>query len=182
MSETSSDGSAEFDWDGLVAAAREAMAHAYAPYSHFPVGAAARVDDGRRRVDLVHAHDRLGPVPQLGGVGRRDAQQLGDDEHRQRLGVPGDQVELAVHVLEQGRRELAHPRTQPLDVAAVERRRDRAPQPGVLGRLVLHHLVAVEEVERLQEGRRLAVAPDSPEPAIAEYGAGRSMVERQEAL
>jgi cytidine deaminase len=37
----------EFDWDGVVAAAREAMTHAYAPYSDFPVGAAAIVDDGR---------------------------------------------------------------------------------------------------------------------------------------
>jgi len=37
----------DFDWDALVEAARGAMAHAYAPYSRFPVGAAARVDDGR---------------------------------------------------------------------------------------------------------------------------------------
>jgi cytidine deaminase len=36
-----------FDWDALVAAATEAMGHAYAPYSDFPVGAAARADDGR---------------------------------------------------------------------------------------------------------------------------------------
>lgn len=42
-----SDKSDGFDWDGLVAEAREAMSHAYAPYSHFPVGAAAIVDDGR---------------------------------------------------------------------------------------------------------------------------------------
>ena len=35
------------DWDGLRAAAREAMSHAYAPYSRYPVGAAALVDDGR---------------------------------------------------------------------------------------------------------------------------------------
>ncbi|MBW8749897.1 MAG: cytidine deaminase [Propionibacteriales bacterium] len=35
------------DWDALVEAAREAMTHAYAPYSDFPVGAAALVDDGR---------------------------------------------------------------------------------------------------------------------------------------
>ncbi|MFB8241356.1 cytidine deaminase [Kitasatospora purpeofusca] len=35
------------DWDALRAAAREAMSHAYAPYSKFPVGAAALVDDGR---------------------------------------------------------------------------------------------------------------------------------------
>jgi cytidine deaminase len=35
------------DWDALRAAAREAMGHAYAPYSHFPVGVAGLVDDGR---------------------------------------------------------------------------------------------------------------------------------------
>jgi cytidine deaminase len=35
------------DWAALRAAAREAMAHAYAPYSNYPVGAAALVDDGR---------------------------------------------------------------------------------------------------------------------------------------
>jgi len=35
------------DWSALRAAAREALAHAYAPYSHFLVGAAALVDDGR---------------------------------------------------------------------------------------------------------------------------------------
>ena len=35
------------DWDALVEAAREAMGHAYAPYSGFPVGAAALVSDGR---------------------------------------------------------------------------------------------------------------------------------------
>ncbi|GAA1972798.1 cytidine deaminase [Catenulispora subtropica] len=37
----------EIDWPALRTAAREAMAHAYAPYSKFPVGAAALVDDGR---------------------------------------------------------------------------------------------------------------------------------------
>jgi cytidine deaminase len=35
------------DWDGLRDAARDAMRKAYAPYSGFPVGAAALVDDGR---------------------------------------------------------------------------------------------------------------------------------------
>jgi cytidine deaminase len=38
---------ADIDWDRLRAAAREAAAVAYAPYSHFQVGAAALVDDGR---------------------------------------------------------------------------------------------------------------------------------------
>ena len=35
------------DWDGLRARAVEVMRRAYAPYSGYPVGAAARVDDGR---------------------------------------------------------------------------------------------------------------------------------------
>ena len=35
------------DWDALRSAAREAMTHAYAPYSKFPVGVAGLVDDGR---------------------------------------------------------------------------------------------------------------------------------------
>lgn len=37
----------EIDWEALRGAAREIMAKAYAPYSKFPVGAAALVDDGR---------------------------------------------------------------------------------------------------------------------------------------
>jgi cytidine deaminase len=37
----------DFDWDALTEEAVEAARHAYAPYSHFPVGAAALVDDGR---------------------------------------------------------------------------------------------------------------------------------------
>jgi cytidine deaminase len=37
----------EIDWPALRRAALEAMGHAYAPYSQFPVGAAAYVDDGR---------------------------------------------------------------------------------------------------------------------------------------
>ncbi|SEG99522.1 cytidine deaminase [Nonomuraea solani] len=37
----------KIDWDGLRAEATEAMRNAYAPYSKFPVGAAALVDDGR---------------------------------------------------------------------------------------------------------------------------------------
>ncbi|MGW2278813.1 cytidine deaminase [Streptomyces sp. NPDC001770] len=35
------------DWEGLRKAARDAMSRAYAPYSGYPVGAAALVDDGR---------------------------------------------------------------------------------------------------------------------------------------
>ena len=39
--------SSQPDWEALRAAARAAATHAYAPYSDFPVGAAALVDDGR---------------------------------------------------------------------------------------------------------------------------------------
>lgn len=37
----------EIDWDALRALAKDALAHAYVPYSNFPVGVAAIVDDGR---------------------------------------------------------------------------------------------------------------------------------------
>lgn len=37
----------EVDWNSLRQAAKAAMASAYVPYSKFPVGAAALVDDGR---------------------------------------------------------------------------------------------------------------------------------------
>lgn len=37
----------EVDWEGLRARAIEAARHAYAPYSHYPVGVAGLVDDGR---------------------------------------------------------------------------------------------------------------------------------------
>jgi cytidine deaminase len=40
-------GSPAVDWGALHAAAVGAMERAYAPYSHFPVGVAALVDDGR---------------------------------------------------------------------------------------------------------------------------------------
>jgi cytidine deaminase len=37
----------QVDWAALRAAARDVRTRAYAPYSRFPVGAAALVDDGR---------------------------------------------------------------------------------------------------------------------------------------
>lgn len=37
----------EADWEDLRQRAVAIMQRAYAPYSHYPVGAAARVDDGR---------------------------------------------------------------------------------------------------------------------------------------
>ncbi len=37
----------DVDWEALRGAAQEVMKRAYAPYSRFPVGAAALADDGR---------------------------------------------------------------------------------------------------------------------------------------
>ena len=37
----------DIDWESLREIATSAMRRAYAPYSDFPVGAAAMVDDGR---------------------------------------------------------------------------------------------------------------------------------------
>ncbi len=47
MSPEPVEGRETVDWDLLRAAATEASRQAYAPYSRFPVGAAALVDDGR---------------------------------------------------------------------------------------------------------------------------------------
>ena len=58
------------DWAGLRAAAAEAMRRAYAPYSHFPVGAAALVDDGRTVVgcNVENASYGLGLCAECGLV------------------------------------------------------------------------------------------------------------------
>ncbi|SCK15127.1 cytidine deaminase [Streptomyces sp. WMMB 714] len=40
-------GGTDVDWAALRASARDMMSRAYAPYSGFPVGAAALADDGR---------------------------------------------------------------------------------------------------------------------------------------
>ena len=44
---TAASASAAVDWKSLQDKAIEAMRRAYAPYSHFPVGVAGLVDDGR---------------------------------------------------------------------------------------------------------------------------------------
>lgn len=47
MTGSKGDAMTDIDWEALRTAARAAMRNAYVPYSHFPVGAAALVDDGR---------------------------------------------------------------------------------------------------------------------------------------
>jgi cytidine deaminase len=60
----------EPDWAALREAAREAMRHAYAPYSNFPVGVAAQVDDGRTIVgcNVENASYGLGLCAECGLV------------------------------------------------------------------------------------------------------------------
>ncbi len=58
------------DWGQLRAAAVDAMGRAYAPYSNFPVGAAALVDDGRTVVgcNVENASYGLGLCAECGLV------------------------------------------------------------------------------------------------------------------
>jgi len=58
------------DWEALRAAALEASTHAYVPYSHFRVGAAALVDDGRivRGCNVENASYGLGLCAECGLV------------------------------------------------------------------------------------------------------------------
>ncbi|MBT2445729.1 cytidine deaminase [Streptomyces sp. ISL-43] len=58
------------DWETLRTAARDAMSRAYAPYSGFPVGVAALVDDGRTVVgcNVENASYGLGLCAECGLV------------------------------------------------------------------------------------------------------------------
>ena len=58
------------DWDALRTVATGAMRRAYAPYSNFPVGAAALVDDGRTVVgcNVENASYGLGLCAECGLV------------------------------------------------------------------------------------------------------------------
>lgn len=67
---------ADVDWAALQAAATAAMNSAYAPYSKFPVGAAALVDDGRTVVgcNVENASYGLGLCAECGMVSQLQAQ------------------------------------------------------------------------------------------------------------
>lgn len=64
-----------FDWESLRVRAREAMSHAYAPYSGYPVGVAALVDDGRTVIgcNVENASYGLGLCAECGLVSQLQA-------------------------------------------------------------------------------------------------------------
>ena len=66
---------ADVDWEQLRAVARDAMSRAYAPYSGFPVGVAALVDDGRTvsGCNVENASYGLGLCAECGLVSRAAA-------------------------------------------------------------------------------------------------------------
>ncbi|WP_328319253.1 cytidine deaminase [Streptomyces sp. NBC_00388] len=65
----------QVDWDVLREAARGAMSHAYAPYSKYPVGVAALVDDGRTVVgcNVENASYGIGLCAECGLVSQLQA-------------------------------------------------------------------------------------------------------------
>jgi hypothetical protein len=93
------------------------------------------------RVDLARdgAHDVVRPLPEDAAVFARDAQHLGDDDHRYRDGVLLDQVRPAElqHGIDPLPCELAHQRIAGLDGAWREGPRDDGAKAGVIGRIRL---------------------------------------------
>src|SRR3954449_9420399 len=83
-------GSPEVDWDALRTAAREAMTHAYVPYSTFPVGVAGLVDDGRlvTGCNVENASYGLGLCAECGMVS--DLARTGGGRPVRLAGVGGD--------------------------------------------------------------------------------------------
>ena len=66
------------DWQKLKDAARGMLDRAYAPYSHFPVGAAALVDDGRVVVLLAPCGRCRQLLAEFSAVGMRLAMPAGE--------------------------------------------------------------------------------------------------------
>lgn len=128
--------------------------------SQSPPSRAATSADSRSSVALVHdqtadvvdqlggrgpkyrlvgeepAHQRAAPTPEVVAARYRDPDQFADHRHRQRERVPGEQLDRltrsdrAGQLVEQLGRDLADPRSQPLDPArqnsALTNRRSRA--------------------------------------------------------
>ena len=92
--------------------------------------AAAQVGDGE-----------VGPCLELRAVGGWHADDLGDEDHRQRIGQRGDEIGLALleRLVEKLVGDLAHARLEAANDARRERLVDQAAQARVLGRILPEH-------------------------------------------
>lgn len=84
----------DVDWKALRGAAREAMERAYAPYSGFPVGAAALTDDGRTVVgcNVENASYGVGLCAECGMVSQLHATGGGRLTHAVCVNRDGDVI------------------------------------------------------------------------------------------
>ena len=135
---------------------------------------------GRGLVDLVHPHNVMRPRSQQVLVRLRPPEELGDDQHRQRLGVVRQDVEAPHGVepldapVEEAVGELGDPRLQAGDVPPGEGPLHESTKPGVLGGLAVEDRVRVQPVEGLPVGVGDARREDPPQRALAQdLAAGR---------
>ncbi len=93
------------------------------------------------RVELIHEADVRRPRPKEMAIGLRDPEELGDHGDRQRLGIVGDEVDLAAaaEVIDQTVDDRLDVRPEPLDGPRRERAADETAQPRVVGRLEVQH-------------------------------------------
>ncbi len=177
-----------------------ASAASRAPSRSFAGLGPAGLDQVGEVLDEVHAGDHAlvhgllveVAVEQAGGVGGPaleqlavrggHAQQLADDDRRQRVGQVGQHVHLARldHRVEQLVDQRLDAGPQGLHHAGRERLADQRPQPGVVGRVEEHHEAGTDLADRshgrgvgaLGEQRRVGAEPRVPQEGGAVVVAG----------
>jgi hypothetical protein len=114
-------------------------------------------------------------------VGGRPAEELGDDQHRERLGEAGDDVHRTLGrqrhgaPVEQVLGQLLDPGPEPFHVPAAEGAGHQPPQPGVRGRLHLQQRVLVQPVERVPLPRRTSGTRDPQRVGPAQVAAAQHL-------
>ncbi|MFN8642092.1 MAG: hypothetical protein U0802_10720 [Candidatus Binatia bacterium] len=149
--------------------------------------AGAQAAGGLQRVE--QRRQRVRPVFEAGAVGARDAEQLGDHHHRQRIGEGGDQIHAPPrpHRLEQLVDQRLDARLQAFDHARREGLVDQPAQARVARRIDHQQRAedhvdegrteAAERIEALEAGR---LRPVDGEARVAQHG-GDVGVARQHA-
>ena len=95
-------------------------------------------------IDLL-AEQRVGPRAEQPAVGGGDAEQLGDHDHRQRVGQRVDQVEPLADLVEQLGGQLGDARLEAGHDPRRERLADQGPQLAVLRRVHPDEVAALEQ-------------------------------------